>query len=587
MEKNENGKGYGEGTSKKGSVFPKKDKKSVKAMAAEKVVKAVVSSFKNDKKKINTSDPNSEWELDKIRSLVLISTYLVVWFNSQVKQTRELQREQIGSSPQVVVQVNPTDVKAAALFLQAFIRMSLKSKVARQSAKEIWEALQTAHEGIAQEMHIRFPSIINELHSLGEKLTIDELIENLKTYEMKKKNDLERREPKNEKNLVLKADNNDSSSDETDMAYLTRRFQNMVRKHGGIPKRGSSNRNTKGNDCYGQEDQVPDRRLKRRDATDNIVKQALDAWGDSSSESEGEVDQGDTSMITVESGYRERDSIFALMTKFDDDEDNEKDEVNFLNIQRNLKNYSKKILMSLANILIDAYHSFINEKNVLTEKIREVEQERYELVVIIADLKEQVEEIARENTLLKNQMKKWINTPKEKEVASETQLKLESELKEVKISLIAELEKNRQLQKDLKRVKNNLDKSLKWTWSSDTITSMYKSNGENRQGIKFHKSKAPYNPHRKYVTVTDKWLCTHYGQTGHYKDSCKAKFQAQQKNKVFVEKKPTAMEPGSLNKKYMMPAWTKRILIHPLYHYEGPNWFGFLNLISDFMCMLK
>jgi len=60
MEKNGNGKGYGEGTSKKGSVFPKKDKKSVKAMAAEKVVKAVVSSFKNDKKKINPSDSTSE-----------------------------------------------------------------------------------------------------------------------------------------------------------------------------------------------------------------------------------------------------------------------------------------------------------------------------------------------------------------------------------------------------------------------------------------------------------------------------------------------------------------------------------------------
>nr|XP_016448269.1 PREDICTED: uncharacterized protein LOC107773360 [Nicotiana tabacum] len=61
------------------------------------------------------------------------------------------------------------------------------------SAKEIWEALQTAHEGTTQfkqskidmltieyelfrmkddksiqDMHIRFTSIINELHSLGE-----------------------------------------------------------------------------------------------------------------------------------------------------------------------------------------------------------------------------------------------------------------------------------------------------------------------------------------------------------------------------------------------------------------------------------
>ncbi|XP_075098883.1 uncharacterized protein LOC142175785 [Nicotiana tabacum] len=116
---------------------------------------------------------------------------------------------------------------------------------------EIWEALQTAHEGTTQvkkskidmltteyelfrmkddeciqDIHTRFTSIINELHSLGEiiprnkhvrkilsilpgswksrvnaitkpkdwqKLTTDELTGNLKTYEMKKTKDYERR----------------------------------------------------------------------------------------------------------------------------------------------------------------------------------------------------------------------------------------------------------------------------------------------------------------------------------------------------------------------------------------------------------
>ncbi|XP_075101772.1 uncharacterized protein LOC142177204 [Nicotiana tabacum] len=122
-----------------------------------------------------------------------------------------------------------------------------------QSAKEIWEALQTSHEGTTQvkqskidmltteyelfrmkddesvqDMHTRFTSIIHELHPLGEiiprnklvrkilsvlpssweskvnditeakdlqELTIDELVGNLKTYEMKKKKkkDSERR----------------------------------------------------------------------------------------------------------------------------------------------------------------------------------------------------------------------------------------------------------------------------------------------------------------------------------------------------------------------------------------------------------
>ena len=84
-------------------------------------------------------------------------------------------------------------------------------------------------------------NVITEAKVL-QALTIDELVGNLKTYEMKKKKDSERREPKKEKNLVLKAESNDSSSEDSNMAYLTRRFQKMVRRNGGIPKRGSSSK---------------------------------------------------------------------------------------------------------------------------------------------------------------------------------------------------------------------------------------------------------------------------------------------------------------------------------------------------------
>ncbi|XP_070045585.1 uncharacterized protein [Nicotiana tomentosiformis] len=237
-------------------------------------------------------------------------------------------------------------------------------------------------------MHIWFTFIINAIQSIGEviprnklvrkilsvlpcsceskvnaitkakdlqKLTIDELIGNLKTYEMKKKKDLERREPKKEK----KADNSDSSGDGTDIAYLTLpRFQKIVRRNGVIQKKGSSSRNTKGYDycqkcgklghfikeCplhkqdhykYNTDKEVkrnpvPDRKFKRRDVADNVLKQALAAYGDSSNESEGDDDQGDTSMMTVESESTEYDSIFALMTGFDEDEYND-DEFDSLN----------------------------------------------------------------------------------------------------------------------------------------------------------------------------------------------------------------------------------------------------------------
>nr|XP_009776220.1 PREDICTED: uncharacterized protein LOC104226030 [Nicotiana sylvestris] len=79
-------------------------------------------------------------------------------------------------------------------------------------------------------------------------------------------------------------------------------------------------------DKVGKRNLVPDRKFKRRDVTDNIVKQALVVWGDSSSESEGDNEKEDTSMMAIESKAAKYDSIFALMAKFDDDKEDDDDE---------------------------------------------------------------------------------------------------------------------------------------------------------------------------------------------------------------------------------------------------------------------
>ncbi|XP_070002387.1 uncharacterized protein [Nicotiana sylvestris] len=224
-----------------------------------------------------------------------------------------------------------------------------------------------------QDMYTRFTSIINELHSLGEtiprnklvrkilsilpssweskvnvvteakdlqELTIDELVRNLKTYEMKRKIDSKRREPKKEKNLVLKADSNDSSEEDSGMAYLTKRFQKMVRRNGEMLKRGSSSKPKNYDLCYkcgkpghfikdcpllkqefskynpekaAKRNPVPDKDFKRKRFANNVVKQAIAAWGDSSSEFEYETDAGDSSMMAVESEGNEDDSTFLLI----------------------------------------------------------------------------------------------------------------------------------------------------------------------------------------------------------------------------------------------------------------------------------
>ncbi|XP_070007684.1 uncharacterized protein [Nicotiana sylvestris] len=222
--------------------------------------------------------------------------------------------------------------------------------------------------------------------------------------------------------------------------------------------------------------------------------------------------------MAIESEENEYDSIFALMAQSDDDEDDDNDEVNFRDVQRNLKSYSPKKLMSLANV-IDAYYSLVddkdaltielgeaeqtrddlvvyvvdlketisnleNEKVAITEKIVSVEHERDDLVVVAIDLKETIENFSKEKEALVEKvnvieqerddllvviidLRKKIdelgaecrpgNSEKKKEIASEAHIKLERELIVVRTSMCAELEKNRQFQAELERVKNDLE----------------------------------------------------------------------------------------------------------------------------------
>ncbi|XP_070006294.1 uncharacterized protein [Nicotiana sylvestris] len=143
------------------------------------------------------------------------------------------------------------------------------------------------------------------------------------------------------------------------MAYLTKRFQKVVRRNNGIPNRGSISK-AKNNDlCHKcgkpwhfikdcpllKQDQykenpdkaakrnpVPDKRFSRKSTADNIVKQSLSAWGDSSSESERELDAENNSMMAVETEETKYDSLFALMAQSEDDEEDENDEVNFRDV---------------------------------------------------------------------------------------------------------------------------------------------------------------------------------------------------------------------------------------------------------------
>ncbi|XP_070002710.1 uncharacterized protein [Nicotiana sylvestris] len=403
------------------------------------------------------------------------------------------------------------------------------------SAKEIWEALQTAHEGTTQVKQSKIDmlttenklvrkvlsvlpgsweskvNVITEAKDL-QTLTMDELIGNLKTYKMKRQRDSERREPKKEKNSVLKAKNNDSSEEDSDMTYLTKRFQKMGQRNGGIPKRGSTSKPRnydlyhkcgnpghfikdypllkyehykQNSDKAAKRNLVPNKRFSQKSAADNVVKQALAAWGDSSSESEGEPDAENRSMMAVEHEAKEYDSLFALIAQSDDDEEDDNDELGD----------AKQSREDLVVCVVDLNETIANlekEKEALTEKINSVENERDDLTVVVVDLKETIKNLSKENNDLEEKTvdteqagddflvvitdleetieglkseHRHVSIEKGKGVASETHIKLEKELNDVRTSLCGELEKNRQLQAKLKKVKIDLEKSLKWTWS--------------------------------------------------------------------------------------------------------------------------
>nr|XP_009597079.1 uncharacterized protein LOC104093065 [Nicotiana tomentosiformis] len=226
---------------------------------------------------------------------------------------------------------------------------------------------------------------------------------------------------------------------------------------------------------------VLDKRFERKNVADNVVKQTLVEWGDSSSESEEENDHGDSSIMAVESEATEYDSIFALMAQSDDEEtiENLKKENVALDEKNANIEHEKDDLMVVVVDLKETLECVRKEKEVLAERVTNIEHERDDLLVVVVDLKETIGEPKIES--------RPENSQKGKEVAK------------------------------LVRVKSDLEKSLKWTWSADAITAMYTNNGGNKQGIGFQREKIPYNPHSKYVTVPDNWIWTHCGNTGHFK----------------------------------------------------------------------
>ncbi|XP_070020376.1 uncharacterized protein [Nicotiana sylvestris] len=173
----------------------------------------------------------------------------------------------------------------------------------------------------------------------------------------------------------------------------------------------------------------------------------------------------DSSMMAVEGEETGYDSMLDLMGESDNDEDNGGEEVNFRDVQKNLKSYStKKKLMCLADVLITAFCSLAEDRDSLFLELEKSEHTRKDLVAVITDQKNATETLRKEKSDLlaeaADQRKKIVepltkskleNPERGKEIVSEEYVRLEEEVKALRCRMSTEIEKNELLQANLEK----------------------------------------------------------------------------------------------------------------------------------------
>ncbi|XP_049391385.1 uncharacterized protein LOC125855684 [Solanum stenotomum] len=396
-----------------------------------------------------------------------------------------------------------------------------------ETAKKIWDCFQTTHEGTHRakeskvdmlttqyenfimeegetilEMNSRFTSITNELRGLCEPILVskqvrkilkvllkswqskvdaiteakdimtihmDELIGNLKTYEMNKKQGTTMTEEKKEKSISLKTSQGEVTEEDDEMAdYPSQKKET----HDTRPRK---------------RDLVPDHARMKAHA-DQLVRNVFVVWGDDSSESEEDAESYENvSMMAIEDDENVFSFIFSLMAKSDDKEDQNE--------------------LSLCE----------DENSVLNAQMFEVS---IGIGILETDSLEPSEGLGTS-----------VGGKRKLSVLEE---ELKEKLKILESKLVTYLETNSQMRKDLSKVREELSHSLKWTDSSKILSNLSNQSFNGKKGLGRRPIEPPYNPHRKYVSVSNNLLCTHYGRNGHLKEKCESLRKAKERHVKFV-----------------------------------------------------
>ncbi|KAH0717124.1 hypothetical protein KY285_013155 [Solanum tuberosum] len=142
--------------------------------------------------------------------------------------------------------------------------------------------------------------------------------------------------------------------------------------------------------------------------------------------------------------------------------------------------------------------------------------------------------------------------------ASSLQIDLEISLNTAETKLLVALEKNNQLERDLVRVKEELNKSLEWTTSSKLLAKLTNRGQNDRKGLGISRKSPSYNLHSKDVSMSDNLLCHHCGHDDHLKKDCLAWKRTQDNlSDYFKQKKGPSRASSADLKKISPPHWTK------------------------------
>ena len=166
------------------------------------------------------------------------------------------------------------------------------------------------------------------------------------------------------------------------------------------------------------------------------------------------------------------------------------------------------------------------------------------------------------------------------------QAEIEEKLKNSEKNLGLSLEKSNKLEKDTVKFKEELEKSLNWTKSSKLLSNATNQSNFNKKGLGSLNITPAFNPHNKYVFVSDNPLCLHCGKNGHLKGECagwryshKRLSNYAERQKIskerpgppkpistdrFSKKKSVTATMSFVRKFQKLPYWTRYNLITPL-----------------------